>query len=372
MTTTEVRHELPVVARHAAVRAALADPRLQVPAAPPAPGGTPDNAWFRAGVARFANGEAHGRRRAYVVDRLAAVRADALRDAAYEAAATVLAARTTEAAADASAGIRVDVMADLARAVPLRVLAAALGFEAPDLDTVVDAVTRIAAAYHPGADEALVRDADTAVVVMTALVTALPDTGGEDGGDGGDGRADEAERIGNVIGILVQTCDATAGLIGNTAATVLRHGPGAFPGVPVAALVNETLRLDPPVRGTRRRVAAPLGLATTDTADEADATPEARELPVDTVVVLDFAAANRDPDVFPDPDAFDPSRGHTAHLTFGHGLRPCPGADHALALACGTLEPLLAGFRLAEPDAAIVYAPPANLRVPARLEVTPR
>jgi cytochrome P450 len=59
------------------------------------------------------------------------------------------------------------------------------------------------------------------------------------------------------------------------------------------------------------------------------------------LVVLDIAAANRDPSVFTGPDHFDPDRAAIPHLTFGAGRHRCPGAAHALALAEGMAEVLL-------------------------------
>ncbi|MFI6299625.1 hypothetical protein ACIBEJ_49080 [Nonomuraea sp. NPDC050790] len=105
-----------------------------------------------------------------------------------------------------------------------------------------------------------------------------------------------------MITVLLQAHASTAALIANA----LAHEDGV---TPVEDLLHETLRHDPPLTRTRRA-----GLE------------------------IDLVAANRDPDVFPDPDRFDPSRGRTPHLTFGHGVRPCPAADHALAIAAGYLE----------------------------------
>jgi cytochrome P450 len=49
------------------------------------------------------------------------------------------------------------------------------------------------------------------------------------------------------------------------------------------------------------------------------------------------------------------------------GLRSCPGAAHACALAEGAIEPLLARCRWT--GAKISYPAPPALRAPARLEV---
>ncbi|MFE9354877.1 cytochrome P450 [Streptomyces olivaceoviridis] len=82
----------------------------------------------------------------------------------------------------------------------------------------------------------------------------------------------------------------------------LHEDPGLVP-----AAVEETLRLWTPVdHGTRVTTrAVPLG---------------GTEIPAGARVVLLTGAANRDPQVFPDPDTFRLDRGVNRHLTFGHGI----------------------------------------------------
>jgi cytochrome P450 len=100
------------------------------------------------------------------------------------------------------------------------------------------------------------------------------------------------------IAVLAQAHTATGALI----AKALEGARRVPVTPPVAALLEETLRVRPPVPGTRR--VAPDG----------------------SIVFLDFAAANRD---------------GTTHVTFGWGPRACPGAMHALALAAGVVEATL-------------------------------
>jgi cytochrome P450 len=87
----------------------------------------------------------------------------------------------------------------------------------------------------------------------------------------------------------------------------------------VPSAIEETLRYDPPVQAVSRTA-----LAETEVAGQPYRVG-------DGVVVL-LAAANRDPDVFPDPDRFDVTRyaGSAArHFGFGLGVHYCLGAPMA-------------------------------------------
>lgn len=77
---------------------------------------------------------------------------------------------------------------------------------------------------------------------------------------------------------------------------------------------QEALRLVSPVQHMRR------------TAIE-DTELNGQKIAKDEKVVMWYGAANRDPDIFPDPDKFDMMRDNIdKHLAFGHGVHKCLGS----------------------------------------------
>jgi len=148
---------------------------------PPGPYGTMP--WLRATVSRFANGETHARRRALVEARLAALDPAALAAAARSAATPSPPANASSPAAPL-AGVPRPYL-------PVAVLAAATGVADPV--AAVAATRVVAAAYHPGTEAA---GADAALAALLAL---LP--------------PDEPEALAQHIALLVQACEATAGLV---------------------------------------------------------------------------------------------------------------------------------------------------------------
>lgn len=83
-----------------------------------------------------------------------------------------------------------------------------------------------------------------------------------------------------------------------------------------SAVIEETLRLNPPFLAFCRRSTEPQQY-------------HGAEIPADTAVMLSIAGANRDPSEFKDPATFDPNRPRKAHMTFGHGIHTCTGASLA-------------------------------------------
>ncbi|QQQ80000.1 cytochrome P450 [Saccharothrix sp. 6-C] len=90
---------------------------------------------------------------------------------------------------------------------------------------------------------------------------------------------------------------------------LLRGDPGLAPGA-----VEEFLRYQPPVyRGTLRVALEDMELA---------GVPIGKE----SFVHLMISSANRDPEVFEDPDRLDITRTGSRHFAFGHGAHFCPGS----------------------------------------------
>jgi cytochrome P450 len=69
-------------------------------------------------------------------------------------------------------------------------------------------------------------------------------------------------------------------------------------------------------------------------------------------VICSIPAANRDPDLFPDPDRFDVERDAARHVAFGFGIHQCLGqvlARAELRIVYGSLFNRLPNLRLAIP-----------------------
>ncbi|MDR6520529.1 cytochrome P450 [Variovorax paradoxus] len=163
--------------------------------------------------------------------------------------------------------------------------------------------------------------------------------------------------LANLAGLLSQTCDATAGLVGNSLISLMRE-PSLLPSARtrngLQAIVEETARHDPSVQNTRRFAAEAVTIAGTDVAAG------------DTVLVL-LASANRDPAFNTEPDRFMPMRERRRMLGFGHGMHACPGQALACTLAAASLHTLLQQHA-ADLDAQRLrgwsYRPSVNGRIP--------
>jgi len=161
--------------------------------------------------------------------------------------------------------------------------------------------------------------------------------------------------------LLIAGHETTVNLIANAILALLRHRPqwialGADAGR-APAVVEETMRYDPPVQLTSR-----IALE--------DMTIGELTVPKGDTMMLLLAAAQRDATEFDRPDVFDPDRGAVRHLGFGLGAHYCLGAPLARLEAGVALAAVTARF----PDARLLdseprYKPNVTLRGLAELPV---
>ena len=149
--------------------------------------------------------------------------------------------------------------------------------------------------------------------------------------------------------LLVAGFETTVNLVGNAVNALLDHPDQwahlcADPAGLAAGAVEETLRWDPPVQRTARCAREDLEL-------------EGRTVLRDQFVVTLLGAANRDPEVYEDPDRFDiHRRPDVDHLAFSSGIHYCVGAPLA------RLEATIALRRLAERMPGLRRAGPLRRR----------
>ncbi|MFI9843453.1 cytochrome P450 [Nonomuraea sp. NPDC051941] len=162
--------------------------------------------------------------------------------------------------------------------------------------------------------------------------------------EGGDALSHD-ELVSTIVLLLVAGHETTVNLIANGVLALLRH-PGhlaalrADPGT-ASAVVEETLRYDPPVQLTARVA-------------KEDMSVGKAKVPAGSLVILLLAAAHRDPEANPDPDRFDPAREQVRHLGFGFGPHFCLGSP--LARLEGRVA--LAAFARRVREPALVADPP--------------
>jgi len=135
--------------------------------------------------------------------------------------------------------------------------------------------------------------------------------------------------------LLAAGNETTTNLIGNAVLLLLRY-PGERKRLQddlalVPGAVEECLRFEPPVQLTDRAVVEPVELAGV-------------QLKPGTIVAALIAAANRDPEQFPDPERFDVKRSENRHLAFGSGNHYCIGAALARLEAQVALDAFLRRF----------------------------
>jgi cytochrome P450 len=264
-----------------------------------------------------------------------------------------------------------DVIADLALPVPATVICEMLGVPVADHDRfavwTAQATHGLAAPIAPPEVLARARAAGEALAAyFEALITErrvrlsddiLSDLiRAEEEGD----RVSGAEMISQAIGLLIAGFETTIGLIGNGVRALLSH-PAELAKLRtrpdlIASAVDECLRFDGPIVLTERVL-------------HEEAEFGGKRIPENAVVWAMLAAADRDPEVFPDPDRFDIERTPNEHLAFGGGTHFCLGSHLAHLEAQVAIGALIGRLRALELECERVEWGPSLFRVPGRLPV---
>jgi cytochrome P450 len=129
------------------------------------------------------------------------------------------------------------------------------------------------------------------------------------------------ELLSTLFQLIVAGHDTTTSLIGNGVALLLQH-PDQYDALAADAglvrnAVEEMLRVDAPVHHATFRYAVRA------------ATVAGVTIPAGSQVLVNLAAAGRDPERNADPEVFDVRRTGAAHVAFGHGIHHCLGAPLA-------------------------------------------
>lgn len=257
---------------------------------------------------------------------------------------------------------RFDLIAGLALPLPVAVISELLGIPVADRPRLVAWSDALARSLDPGfliPEEHRARQREARLEFAAYLRGLLPSRRRSPGDDlisaligvhDADGALTEGELIGMCILLLVAGHETTRSLIGSAVLALLRNPAelatlSADPSL-IDQAVEEVLRYDPPVQLVGR-----FALRSTSVAGH--------PIAAGSFVLMFVGAANRDPDLCPDPDRFSVQRGtlgqsSNRHLAFGHGIHFCLGAPLArleAAIALRQLLPLLPRLRVAgEPE----------------------
>lgn len=330
------RLRLWIAAKASVVEQVLNDPRLRVrPVHEPVPaaieGGSAGEVFAR--LVRMNEGPAHD------TPKLALHRALAALDLAEVALTTkMLAARAMPGSAKDLSAWTFEL--------PVSVVASALGFGDAQLAGIARGVGDFVACLSPlsspeqiaashRAAASLVEDMKQLLVqapphTLAGLVAAQAEALGWV-------RADAI--VANLVGLMSQTCEATAALIGNAVVALLRRPElrRAVAAGDIAAFVDDVARRDPAVHNTRRFAAEDIEMAGC-TIRQGEA------------VLVVLAAANRDGE---------------RQFGFGHGRHACPGQAMAGAIASAAIGQLMAlAPSLLDQRLEWSYRPSANARIP--------
>ena len=265
-----------------------------------------------------------------------------------------------------------DVVEDLAAPMPTAVIADLLGVEASDRADFRRWSDEVVEGFNVGAEleaESIMAASRGFAGLGGYLQTAIEERRRQAGDDlvtllvqaADEERLTAGELTSFAVLLLIAGNETTTNLLGSLGPTLIEE-PDAWRALKedpplVGSAVEETLRYRAPIQGLYRTATREMTFG--------DVT-----IPERARVLVLYAAANRDPARYPDPDRFDVRRNPTDHLGFGAGIHFCLGASLARAettLALSLLVERVTDIALAGP---VVMRNNPNLYGPASLPVT--
>lgn len=246
---------------------------------------------------------------------------------------------------DMAAKGNVDLIEDFASAIPIEVIGNLLGVPHDERGPLRDWSLAILGALEPFLTPEQQARGETAVQDFLAYLRKLVTARRRNPGDAdrdvltrliqgeGDERLSEIELLQNCIFILNAGHETTTNLIGNGLELLirwpdqrqrLRNDPSL-----IKTAIEEFLRFESSNQLGNRRVVEDVSL-------------DGVTLPAETLVTLCIGGANRDPEVFADPERLDIGRAPNRHLAFASGPHICAG------LALARLEGRIAISRFLE------------------------
>ncbi|MFG3296909.1 cytochrome P450 [Streptomyces sp. NPDC048179] len=252
-------------------------------------------------------------------------------------------------AAAGADGAVVDLRAELAHPLPMRMICELFGVPDELRDATGELIAAIMDTSDPSPEHAAFVQ-ERIGTVLGALIAHKTEHPGDDmttelirvRDEDGDRLGDE-ELLYTLLLVIGAGFETTVNLIGNAVVALLTH-PVQLAAVRAGtagwdAVIDETLRVHPSI------ASLPLRFAVSDL-KVGDVT-----IPAGDAIITTYAAAGVDPERYgPDAAVFDAARGADDHLSFGIGVHRCIGAPLARAEALAALPALFdrfPGLRLA-------------------------
>jgi pimeloyl-[acyl-carrier protein] synthase len=267
-----------------------------------------------------------------------------------------------------------DVIPDLAAALPVAVIAEILGVPPVDRHLIkkwTDDILRFQGVNKPS-EQVLFRAQDALIEIRSYIKSMIDERRRQPRGDlmgkfvaaESDGqRLSQAELINTCVTLFTAGHETTLSLISNTIYTLLanldqyqllRANPGLL-----ESAIEESLRYESPVSRQTRLMKADTELA-------------GKKLKKGEIVFQMLNAANRDPAYFTEPDKFDIRREKNRHIAFGQGIHFCVGAALSRTeafIAVGTALRRFPNLRLVDDDKPEWDVSKRNSRVLTSLQV---